>query len=73
VVKKNKIKFPILLDRGGELEKLYKIKAIPRIYIIDRNGSVAADFTGYSKSLKVRIEETMKRLLEPVEEETKEQ
>ena len=36
----NKLSFTVLLDEKGEVGSLYKVKYIPRIFILDRNGEV---------------------------------
>lgn len=36
-----KIEYPILLDEGGNLAKLYGVKQIPQIFIINKDGRVA--------------------------------
>ena len=38
--KKNKISFTILLDQKGDAGALYKVKYIPRIFILDRSGQI---------------------------------
>ncbi len=57
------ITYPTLLDKGGKVSGLYNVTAIPRCIIIDRNGMIAKDFTGYSKAQEQIIEESIKDLL----------
>ena len=37
---KNKISFPVLLDEKGSVGAAYKIRFIPRIFILDRAGEI---------------------------------
>lgn len=57
-LKENKITFPVLRDTERAASEAYKVTAIPRVIIIDRNGTVKADFTG------IRTEEELKKALE---------
>lgn len=36
----NNLTFPILLDRTGEVSKLYQVQALPSTYFIDQNGII---------------------------------
>jgi peroxiredoxin len=36
----NKLSFTVLLDEKGEVGSLYKVKYIPKIFILDRNGEI---------------------------------
>lgn len=63
-LKENKLTFPILLDQGGKVAKLYKVQAIPRVILIDKKGKIVKDITGYEeeneKILKEAIEKSLK-------------
>jgi peroxiredoxin len=39
-VTKNNLTFPILLDRTGEVSKLYQVQALPSTYFIDQKGII---------------------------------
>ncbi len=39
-VAKNNLTYPILLDRTGEVSKLYQVQALPSTYFIDQNGMI---------------------------------
>lgn len=36
----NNLTFPVLLDRTGEVSKLYQVQALPSTYFIDQNGII---------------------------------
>jgi len=39
-MEKNKLTFPVLLDKGGKAARQYQVRAIPTTYIVDRKGVV---------------------------------
>jgi len=49
-VKQHKINYPIYLD-PKKLEDKYNVSSIPTFYIIDKNGKIAASYSGYSDKL----------------------
>ena len=46
-IREHKITFPILLDPDGVAARAYRVTGIPRSLIIDREGKVHADLTGW--------------------------
>lgn len=54
-VKKYKLTFPVLLDKSGEVGRIYGARAIPKTFLIDRNGYLFAGAAGAREwdSLKV--------------------
>ncbi len=52
----NKLTFRVLNDVTGEISKTYKVEAVPRIIIIDKNGTVSADLLGVQKEETIREE-----------------
>jgi peroxiredoxin len=55
-LKANKVTFTILLDPKQAAVTPYQVTAIPRTLIIDREGKVAADFTGLQQESVLRAE-----------------
>lgn len=45
-LEEQKVTFPVLRDTDRKASKAYSVTAIPRVLIIGRDGTVAADFTG---------------------------
>ena len=41
-VEQQKLTYPILLDRGGEVAKLYDVEGIPKTFVYDRDGKLVA-------------------------------
>jgi len=50
-------------DASGKAARKYKVEAIPRMIVIDRDGKVAADHTGYSESALPQFVEQLNELL----------
>ena len=57
--------FPItiLRDPNGKAAKKYEVLGIPRMIIIDRDGKVAADHTGYGESMIPELVDQLNDLL----------
>ncbi len=64
-VKEKKITFPILMDREGKVAQSYKVEAIPRVILINKEGKIVKDITGYyegnEKILKEAIENSLSK------------
>jgi thiol-disulfide isomerase/thioredoxin len=57
----------LLEDRNGGIANRYKITAIPHLFMIDRNGKVVANHTGYGdKSLEVLVADINNAMREEV-------
>jgi peroxiredoxin len=61
-IEKYEVSFPILLDPGGEVQALYRVRGYPTTYILDREGIVRfhhigllteAQLNGYLNQLEV--------------------
>lgn len=63
-VAEQKLTYPILRDVKGEVFRKYSVSGIPRILLIDQEGKVVVDYTGFSKDAEKEMEETIKKLLE---------
>ncbi|MCD6385995.1 redoxin family protein [Candidatus Sumerlaeota bacterium] len=59
-----KITYTILRDTEGSVSREYGVTAIPRILLIDKKGSVAGDYTGFSSDVEKEMEQTIKKILE---------
>ena len=49
-----KITFPVLRDTEQAASEAYKVTAIPRVIIIDREGTIRSDFTGLRTDEELR-------------------
>jgi thiol-disulfide isomerase/thioredoxin len=57
----------VLEDRNGKISDTYKVKAIPHLFMIDREGKIIADHTGYGdKSLALLVLDINNALREDV-------
>ena len=54
----------ILRDANGKAARKFQVKGIPRMVIIDRDGKVAADHTGYGEGSVDEIVDELNRLLQ---------
>jgi thiol-disulfide isomerase/thioredoxin len=59
-------KLPIIVvrDANGKAARKFKVQGVPRMIIIDRNGKVAADHTGYGEDSIEMIVEELNRVLQ---------
>jgi thiol-disulfide isomerase/thioredoxin len=53
----------IMRDSSNKAARKYDVKGIPRMIIIDRNGRVAADHTGYGEDSVPELVDELNRLL----------
>ncbi|HTU67681.1 MAG TPA: TlpA disulfide reductase family protein [Steroidobacteraceae bacterium] len=54
----------ILRDSSGKAARKFEVKGIPRMIIIDRDGKVAADHTGYGEGSVDEIVDELNRVLQ---------
>ncbi|MES2651257.1 MAG: TlpA disulfide reductase family protein [Bacteroidota bacterium] len=52
--KQHKMNYPVYVD-PKKLEEKYNVSSIPTFYIIDKNGKVAASFSGFSDKLEAQL------------------
>jgi peroxiredoxin len=57
LVDKNKLAFPILMDKTGSVAREFKVKGIPALFIIDKNGKIVKSHTGYNPQLEKILKE----------------
>jgi thiol-disulfide isomerase/thioredoxin len=55
---------PILLDQAGEIGRLYHLRGIPRLFVIDQDGDIVYDHAGYRGGLEFNLKLILKELLE---------
>ncbi len=58
-----KLTFPVLYDEKQQTSKLYKLKAMPSTFVIDRNGKIKNVFLGYKPGLEKKHEKAVEKLL----------
>ena len=71
LVKSNRFSFHVLFDTKKNVQKQYNITNIPRTLIIDQDGTILYDHTGYKRGDEKHYEEVIVKWLE--EQETNEQ
>jgi len=57
---------PILLDREGAAAGRYGVAGIPRLFIVDREGRIVFDHSGYAGGLERDLHTILDQLLLPV-------
>jgi peroxiredoxin/outer membrane lipoprotein-sorting protein len=62
-VNQQKLTFPTLLDSGGAVARAYKVNAIPRVILIDKDGKIVKDITGYYPENEKILRELIGKLL----------
>lgn len=45
--KDGNLPFPVLVDKDGSVSKLYKIKAVPTFFVLDKKGKIVLRHEGY--------------------------
>ncbi len=60
-LKKIGISIPVLMDKDGGVADLYRVKSIPRLVVIGKDGFIKSGHTGFSAEMK---EELKKEILE---------
>lgn len=62
-VKENNITFPILMDSQWKVSESYDVSAIPRVFLIDKEGKIVKDILGYSPENEKILREAIEKLL----------
>jgi thiol-disulfide isomerase/thioredoxin len=47
--------FPVLNDNDGSIRRLFKVKAFPTTFILDKNGEIVFTEVGYTSGIGLRI------------------
>jgi peroxiredoxin len=55
-IEEHKYTFRVLLDRDKAVAGKFSVDGIPSLFLIDREGNVRAQYTGYSSGLDLRQE-----------------
>ncbi|MEO0117143.1 MAG: TlpA disulfide reductase family protein [candidate division WOR-3 bacterium] len=70
-VKSRKWRYQVLLDPTNKVKDLYGVKAMPTSFLIDKNGDIIYQHTGYKKGDEKKIQEKIRELLMKKEEKEK--
>ncbi len=62
--------FPILLDPEKEVKILYKVMALPTLFVVDQEGKIVYTHVGYNPREKEKLEELILSLLKENEDST---
>ncbi len=57
------VSFPMLIDAGQEVSKLYDLKAMPSTFVVDRDGVVRYVHRGYKPGDEAKYVEVVKTLI----------
>ena len=60
----NNANFLLAFDKKGVTPKLYGVKGMPTSYLIDREGRIVSEHTGFNFSKTVALEKEIEKLLE---------
>jgi peroxiredoxin len=63
LIKSQKFSFITLFDENSEVQKLFNITFIPRLFLIDKNGEIIYDHTGYNRGDERYLEEELLKIL----------
>ena len=59
-----KLGFPVLHDAGGQVSELYEVDRMPYLVMLDRDGVVRADFSGFRRGDEDEYREQVQNLLD---------
>ncbi|MBC7330545.1 redoxin domain-containing protein [bacterium] len=62
-VNQQKLTFTNLLDSEGAVARAYKVTSIPRVILVDKNGKIVKDITGYNPQNEKILKELITKLL----------
>lgn len=65
LVKSFQFKFTTLLDTNGDLQRILNITSIPRTILLNAEGEIVYDHTGYVTGDEKKLEEEISKLLNP--------
>ena len=55
-IEEHKYTFRVLLDRDKSVAGKFSVSAFPTLFLIDRDGNVRAQYTGYNSAIDLREE-----------------
>ncbi len=61
-IKNNNYTFPVLLDKEGEVSAMLQVTAIPRLLVLNKDGVVVKDITGYNPENEKILRELLENL-----------
>jgi peroxiredoxin len=56
--------FRLLHDPGGKIADSYRVDAMPRVFLIDADGSIRGDFEGFSAVVEQRLDAAVRAHME---------
>jgi len=68
-IEKAKIAYTVVCDPQGTTTKSYQIKGVPSLVVVDKNGTIAGRFRGYTKSEEKKIQKLLDDLTKPASTE----
>ena len=60
----HKVSYPVLLDMDNEAMRLYRVRGIPNLFLLDRRGQVRKHWIGWDDSLRPVLEKEIQALLQ---------
>ncbi|RLC45666.1 MAG: hypothetical protein DRH57_07545 [Candidatus Cloacimonadota bacterium] len=70
IIKSQKFSFLTLFDPNSEVQKLFNVTVIPRTFIVNKDGKIVYDHTGYKRGDEKHLEEMLLNLLHSKDEKT---
>lgn len=62
IVEENSYSFPVLIDEEGKLANTLGVESIPRTFVVDKQGAIAAVYMGYHPDIKETLIKDINRL-----------
>lgn len=63
-LQKHPVDYPVLADPEGEIGIPYKIRSLPRSFLLDRNGQIVATYKSFKVGDEIKLEQDITGLLE---------
>lgn len=57
------VSYPVLADPDGQIGVPYKIRTLPRSFLLDRNGHITASYGNFKRGDEVKIKHAIEKLL----------
>lgn len=54
---------PVLLDSNNDVKRLYRVPAVPTVYVLERGGTVSFTHTGYRPGDEVSLEKEIQKAI----------
>ena len=62
-LEKRPVSFPVIADPQGEIGIPYKIRTLPRSFILDRQGQIVSAFSSYDEGDEIILESTISEII----------